>query len=122
MFKLTKVLYGLKQAPRAWYEHFSKFLIDKGFPRGKIHTTLFIKIENNDMLLAQIYIDDIIFGATKESLSKEFVKCMQEEFEMSMMGELNYFLGLQIKQLKKNCNTSNSLNSLNTLNHDPYID
>ena len=70
VFKLKKVLYGLKQAPRAWYERLSKFLIEKGFSRGKIDTTLFIKIKNNDMLLAQIYIDDIIFGATNEFLCK----------------------------------------------------
>ena len=65
VFKLTKALYGLKQAPRAWYKRLSKFLIDKGFSRRKINTTLFIKVENNDILLTQIYVDDIIFGATK---------------------------------------------------------
>ena len=97
VFKLTKALYGLKQAPRAWYERLSKFLIEKEFSREKINTTLFIKIKNNDILLEQIYVNDIIFGATNESICKEFAKCMQEEFEMSMMGELNYFLGLQIK-------------------------
>ena len=76
-------------------------MIEKGFSRGNIDTKIFIKIENNDMLLAQIYIDDIIFGATNESLYKEFAKCMRGEFEMIMIRELNYFLGLQIKQLKK---------------------
>nr|CAN80699.1 hypothetical protein VITISV_000889 [Vitis vinifera] len=101
VFRLKKALYGLKQAPRAWYERLSKFLLKKGFKMGKIDTTLFIKTKDNDMLLVQIYVDDIIFGATNVSLCEEFSKCMHSEFEMSMMGELNFFLGLQIKQLKE---------------------
>ena len=100
VFKLTKALYGLKQAPRAWYERLSGFLIEKGFSRGKIDTTLFIKYENDDILLIQIYVDDIIFGATNENMCQVFTKTMQDEFEMSMMGELTFFLGLQIKQAK----------------------
>ena len=98
VFKLKKALYGLKQAPRAWYERLSKFLLEKDFSRGKVDTTLFIKRKEHDILLVQIYVDDIIFGATNESLCKEFSNIMQSEFEMSMMGELNFFLGLQIKQ------------------------
>ncbi|WJZ81440.1 hypothetical protein VitviT2T_001283 [Vitis vinifera] len=101
VFKLKKALYGLKQAPRAWYERLSKFLLKKGFKIGKIDTTLFIKTKESDMLLVQIYVDDIIFGATNVSLCEEFSKCMHSEFEMSMMGELNFFLRLQIKQLKE---------------------
>ncbi|WKA03443.1 hypothetical protein VitviT2T_021550 [Vitis vinifera] len=101
VFRLKKTLYGLKQAPRAWYERLSKFLLKKGFKMGKIDTTLFIKTKDNDMLLVQIYVDDIIFGATNVSLCEEFSKCMHSEFEMSMMGELNFFIGLQIKQLKE---------------------
>ena len=97
VFKLTKALYGLKQAPRAWYERLSKFLLENGFNRRKIDNTLFIKTKGKDMLLVQIYVDDIIFGATNESLCQEFSRVMQGKFEMSMMGELNYFLGLQIK-------------------------
>jgi len=99
-FKLKKTLYGLKQAPRAWYERLSKFLLEKGFTRGKVDTTLFIKRKMHDILVVQIYADDIIFGATNDSLCKEFSNHMQNEFEMSMMGELNFFLGLQIKQTK----------------------
>ena len=68
---------------------------------GKIDTTLFIKLRENDILIVQIYVDDIIFGATNVSLCEEFVKSMHSEFEMSMMGELNFFLGLQIKQFKE---------------------
>ena len=76
-------------------------MINKEFSGEKIDTILFIKIENNDMFLVQIYVDDIIFSATKESLCKEFAKCLQGEFEIGMMEKLNYFLGLQIKQLKE---------------------
>ena len=101
VFKLKKTLYVLKQAPRGWYERLIKFLISSGFKMGKIDTTLFIKLKDNDMLIVQIYVDDISFGATNVSLCKEFAKFMQSEFEMSMMGKLNFFLGLKIKQLKE---------------------
>nr|CAN64305.1 hypothetical protein VITISV_026331 [Vitis vinifera] len=101
VFRLKKALYGLKQAPRAWYERLNNFLLKKGFKMGNIDTTLFIKTKENDMLLVQIYVDDIVFRATNVSLCEKFSKCMHSEFEMSMMGELNFFLGLQIKQLKE---------------------
>ena len=94
VYKLKKALYGLKQAPRAWYERLSNFLINKDFVRGKVDTTLFIKHSKSNMLVVQIYVDDIIFGATNNDLCQEFAKMMQAEFEMSMMGELNFFLGL----------------------------
>ncbi|KAH9801414.1 hypothetical protein KPL71_001018 [Citrus sinensis] len=97
VYKLSKALYGLKQAPRAWYDRLKNFLLDNGFSMGRADTTLFIKNKNQDILV-QIYVDDIIFGSTNESLCKEFSSCMSKEFEMSMMGELKYFLGLQIKQ------------------------
>jgi len=98
VYKLDKILYGLKQAPRAWYEKLSTFLISNNFIKGKIDTILFTKHVDSDILIVQIYIDDIIFGSTNEKFCKEFESSMKNEFEMSMMGELNYFLGLQIKQ------------------------
>ena len=101
VFKLKKALYGLNQAPIAWYEKLRKFLISSGFKMGKIDTTLFIKPNDNDMLIVQIYVDDIIFGATNVSLCEEFAKSMHSKFEMNMMGELNFFFSLQIKQLKE---------------------
>ena len=70
VYKLKKTLYGLKQAPRAWYERLSKFLLEKGFFTGKVDTTLFIKRKSHDILLVQIYVDDIIFGSTNELLCK----------------------------------------------------
>ncbi|KAK6131684.1 hypothetical protein DH2020_034591 [Rehmannia glutinosa] len=108
VYKLKKVLYGLKQAPRAWYDRLSSFLLQNGFTRGKVDTTLFVFEKGQDCLLVQIYVDDIIFGATNESLCKKFSKLMQGEFEMSMMGELNFFLGLQIKQCQEGIYISQS--------------
>src|SRR4029079_18457357 len=87
--------------PRAWYERLSIFLIENRFARGKIDKTIFIKSKGKDFVIDQIYVDDIIFGATVEFLCKEFSEIMTEEFQMSLMGELNFFLGLQIKQDKE---------------------
>ncbi|KAH9726519.1 hypothetical protein KPL70_008287 [Citrus sinensis] len=98
VYKLSKALYGLKQAPRAWYDRLKNFLLDNDFSMGKADTTLFVESKNQDILIVQIYVDDIIFGSTNELLCKDFSSCMSQEFEMSMMGELKYFLGLQIKQ------------------------
>ena len=98
VYKLDKALYGLKQAPRAWYERLSNFLMEHDYRRGTVDKTLFIKTRNFDLIVVQIYVDDIIFGATNQILCSEFADLMQSEFEMSMMGELGFFLGLQIKQ------------------------
>ena len=93
-------MYGLKQPPRAWYERLSNFLLEKGFSKEKVDTTLFIKKFKHNLLIVQIYIDDIIFSATNHYLYEEFSKLIQGEFEMSMIGELKFLLGLQIKQCK----------------------
>nr|AAK50132.1 putative gag-pol polyprotein [Oryza sativa Japonica Group] len=100
VYKLSKALYGLKQAPRAWYERLKDFLLSKDFKIGKVDTTLFTKIIGDDFFVCQIYVDDIIFSSTNEVFCKEFGDMMSREFEMSMIGELSFFLGLQIKQLK----------------------
>lgn len=100
VYILKKVLNGLKQAPRAWYDRLSNFLCEKGFEKGKVDKTLFIKKIKGNTLLVQVYVDDIIFGSTNNELCEEFALIMQGEFKMSMMGKMNYFLGLQIKQLK----------------------
>ncbi|GJS08594.1 putative ribonuclease H-like domain-containing protein [Tanacetum coccineum] len=98
VYKVEKALYGLHQAPRAWYETLSTYLLDNGFQRGKIDKTLFIKRDKGDILLVQVYVDDIIFGSTKKSLCTDFEKMMHKKFQMSSMGELTFFLGLQVKQ------------------------
>ncbi|GKB82676.1 retrovirus-related pol polyprotein from transposon TNT 1-94 [Tanacetum coccineum] len=97
VYKVEKALYGLHQAPRAWYETLSTYLLDNGFQRGKIDKTLFIKRYKGDILLVQVYVDDIIFGLTKKELCIAFEKLMHEKFQMSSMGELTFFLGLQVK-------------------------
>ncbi|KAJ9553412.1 hypothetical protein OSB04_017457 [Centaurea solstitialis] len=89
------------QAPRAWYETLSTYLISEGFTRGKIDSTLFVKTYKDHVFLAQIYVDDIIFGSTKAKLCKKFETLKQAQYKMSMMGELTYFLGLQVKQSEK---------------------
>nr|GEZ48346.1 retrovirus-related Pol polyprotein from transposon TNT 1-94 [Tanacetum cinerariifolium]GFA21365.1 retrovirus-related Pol polyprotein from transposon TNT 1-94 [Tanacetum cinerariifolium] len=98
VYHLKKALYGLKQAPRAWYDELSNFLVSKGFSKGYIDPTLFVTKHGEDILLVQIYVDDIIFGSTNPNLSKRFEKLMHSKFEMSMMGELKFFLGIQIHQ------------------------
>ncbi|GKC13308.1 putative ribonuclease H-like domain-containing protein [Tanacetum coccineum] len=95
VYKVGKALYGIHQAPRAWYETLSTYLMENGFRRGTINKTLFIKKIKNDILLVQVYVDDIIFGSTKESLSTEFEQLTHKRFQMSSMGELTFFLGLQ---------------------------
>ncbi|GKC38568.1 putative ribonuclease H-like domain-containing protein [Tanacetum coccineum] len=98
VYKVEKALYGLHQAPRAWYETLSTYLLDNGFYRGQINKTLFIKRVKDDILLVQVYVDDIIFGSTKKSLCTDFEQIMHKRFQMSSMGELTFFLGLQVKQ------------------------
>ncbi|GKA49971.1 retrovirus-related pol polyprotein from transposon TNT 1-94 [Tanacetum coccineum] len=98
VYRLKKALYGLKQALRAWYDELSNFLVSKGFSKGSIDPTMFIIKYGDDILLVQIYVDDIIFGSTNPKPSKKFEKLMQSKFEMSIMGELKFFLGIQIHQ------------------------
>ncbi|GJQ93930.1 putative ribonuclease H-like domain-containing protein [Tanacetum coccineum] len=98
VYKVVKALYGLHQAPRAWYATLSTFLLKNGYRRGTIDKTLFIKKDKNDIMLVQVYVDDIIFGSTKKSWCDEFEALMKSRFQMSSMGELTFFLGLQVQQ------------------------
>ncbi|CAM8989275.1 unnamed protein product [Rhodiola kirilowii] len=98
VYILDKALYGLKQAPRAWYERLSLFLLSHGYVRGEVDKTLILLKEGTDTLVVQVYVDDIIFGLTNPRLVKKFTDLMSSEFEMSMVGELKYFLGLQVAQ------------------------
>ncbi|GJV93064.1 retrovirus-related pol polyprotein from transposon TNT 1-94 [Tanacetum coccineum] len=96
--KLKKALYGLKQAPRAWYDMLSLFLISQDFSKGSVDPTLFIRKEGKELLLVQVYVDDIIFAASTPELCDLFAKIMCSKFKMSMMGKISFFLGLQIFQ------------------------
>ncbi|GKB74856.1 retrovirus-related pol polyprotein from transposon TNT 1-94 [Tanacetum coccineum] len=96
--KLNKALYGLKQAPRAWYDVLSKFLLQNPFSKGTIDPTLFIRSFDDDILVVQVYVDDIIFGSTNPRYTQLFADLMKSRFEMPMMGEMSFFLSLQVNQ------------------------
>ncbi|KAI3807952.1 hypothetical protein L1987_23890 [Smallanthus sonchifolius] len=98
VFKLDKALYGLHQAPRAWYTTLIDHLLAHGYTRGAIDQTLFVRKVDDDLILVQIYVDDIIFGSTNEVLCTEFRKVMENKFQMSDLGEMTFFLGLQVKK------------------------
>nr|GEX30549.1 hypothetical protein [Tanacetum cinerariifolium] len=100
VYKVEKAMYGLHQALRAWYGTLSKYLLTNGFQRGTIDQTLFIRKHKGDFLLVQVYVDDIIFGSSNPQLCREFEALMHGKFQMSAMGELNFFLGLQVLQKK----------------------
>nr|GEU75004.1 hypothetical protein [Tanacetum cinerariifolium] len=93
--KVPSSLYGLHQDPRAWYVALSTFLEQSGYRRGAINKTLFIKQDIKDIMLVQVYVEDIIFGSIKKSWCDEFEELMKNRFQMSSMGELTFFLGLQ---------------------------
>jgi hypothetical protein len=101
VYKLRKALYGLKQSPRAWYGRLRGVLFEREFEMGKVDQTLFLLRKGKDILIVQVYVDDIFFGGSSNSLVARFAEDMSREFEMSMMGELQFFLGLQIKQSKE---------------------
>jgi hypothetical protein len=92
--KLKKALYVLKQAPKAWYSRLDKYLQEEGFIKGSANNNLYINLTQEIILLIEVYVDDIIFGSTDDMLSQKFAKDMQNEFEMSLLGELSFFLGL----------------------------
>jgi hypothetical protein len=101
VYKLRKAFYGLKQAPMAWYCRLRGFLFSKGFEMGKVDQTHFLLRQGDDILIVQVYMDDIVSGGSSHSLVATFAEDMSKGFEMSMMGELQFFLGLQIKQAKE---------------------
>ncbi|GJW13619.1 putative ribonuclease H-like domain-containing protein [Tanacetum coccineum] len=94
VYKVVKALYGLHQAPRAWYETLANYLLSNGFKRGKIDQTLFIKKQKGDILLVQVYVDDIIFGSTNKELCTGFEKLMkdnQDKYVAEILKKFNYF-------------------------------
>jgi hypothetical protein len=101
VYKFSKALYKLKQSPRAWYARPKTFLLEHGYVMGSVDKTLFTLNHTTDFLLVQIYMDDIIFGGSSHSLVSSFQGMMENEFQMSMMGELTFFLGIQVKQMKQ---------------------
>ncbi|GJU04844.1 retrovirus-related pol polyprotein from transposon TNT 1-94 [Tanacetum coccineum] len=98
VYRLKKALYGLKQALRAWYDTLSKFLLDNKFSKGAVDSALFTRKTGKHILLVQIYIYDIIFTSTDPKACDTFSNEMSSKFQMSMMGQMSFFLGLQVSQ------------------------
>jgi hypothetical protein len=101
VYKLSKALYGLKQVSRAWYARLKTFLLEHGYVMKSVDKTLFTRKHGNDILLVQIYVDDNIFGGSSHALMSRIQEMMENEFQTSMMGELNFVLGIQVKQMKQ---------------------
>jgi hypothetical protein len=101
VYKLSKALYVFKQAPQAWYDRLKTFLLEHGYVMGSVDKTLFILNYDTDFLLVHIYVDDIIFDGSSHTLVSGFQEMMEKEFQMYMMGELTFFLGIQVKQTKQ---------------------
>nr|GEZ48195.1 retrovirus-related Pol polyprotein from transposon TNT 1-94 [Tanacetum cinerariifolium] len=114
VYKLKKALCGLKQAPRAWYDELSTFLVQNGFSKGIIDPTLFTRCFDDDILVVQVYVDDIIFGSTNPRYATLFFDLIKSRFEMSMMREMTFFLGLQVNQSPSGIfiNQSNYVNEI----------
>ncbi|GJR35441.1 retrovirus-related pol polyprotein from transposon TNT 1-94 [Tanacetum coccineum] len=115
IYRLKNALYGLKQAPRAWYEKLSLYLIEHHFTKGIVDPTLFTRRHGDDILLVQVYVDDIIFRSTKPVFAKRFEKLMKDSFEMSMIDEMKFFLGLQVHQSPRGIFISQSQYTLDIL-------
>ncbi|GJT38280.1 retrovirus-related pol polyprotein from transposon TNT 1-94 [Tanacetum coccineum] len=98
VYRLKKALYGLKQAPRAWYDTLLRFLLDNKISKGAVDPTLFTQKIGKHILFVQIYVDDIIFSSTDPKARDIFSNEMSSKFQMSMMGQMSFFLGLQVSQ------------------------
>jgi hypothetical protein len=101
VYMFSKALYGLKQAPWVWYARLMTFLLEHGYVMGSVDKTLFTLNHDTDFLLVHIYVDDTIFGGSSYTLVSRFQEMMESEFQMSMIGELTFFLGIQVKQTKQ---------------------
>ncbi|KAL0308644.1 UNVERIFIED_CONTAM: Retrovirus-related Pol polyprotein from transposon TNT 1-94 [Sesamum radiatum] len=101
VLRLKKALYGLKQAPRAWYSRIDKYFIDRGFRRSLSEPTLYIKSQGNDTLIVSLYVDDLIYTGNNEKMIQVFKEDMMKTFEMSDLGLMHFFLGIEINQEKE---------------------
>ena len=96
VYRLKKALYGLKQAPRAWYKKIDSFFVENGFPRCPFEHTLYIKfVEPSDILIVCLYVDDLIFTGNNLKTVAEFREAMVKHFEMTELGLISYFLGIE---------------------------
>lgn len=101
VYKLLKALYGLRQAPRAWYSKLNKCLEEMGFIRCPYEHAVYTKQEGKETLIISVYVDDLLVTGTSMMLIEEFKKKMSSCFEMSDLGKLNYYLGMEVDQGKE---------------------
>ena len=99
VYRLKRDLYGLKQAPRAWYNRIDSYLMRNGFSKSNGEPTLYIKATNGNVLIVVLYVDDLIFIRNDNFLIGEFKEAMKNEFEMTDLGLLKYFLVIEVKQM-----------------------
>eukprot|EP00253_Pinus_taeda_P027695 PITA_27695 len=99
VYKLKRALYGLKQAPRAWYNRIDTYFLKKGFNRSENEHTLYINSNGNDIIIVCLYVDDLIYTSSSDLLVEEFREAMMTEFEMTDLGLLHYFLGIEVTQM-----------------------
>ena len=97
VYKLKRALYGLKQAPRAWYSRIESYLMSNGFSKSNGEPTLHIKAADGNVLIVVLYVDDLIFTSNDKTLIGEFKEAMKNEFEMTDLGLLKYFIGIEVK-------------------------
>jgi transposase InsO family protein len=98
VYKLKKALYGLKQAPRAWYSKIESYFDSKGFQKCPAEHTLFVKVEDRDILIVSVYVDDLIVTGSNEGKIKDFKQSMMKQFAMTDLGKMKYFLGVEVSQ------------------------
>jgi len=99
VYKLKKALYGLKQAPRAWYSRIEAYFMKEGFEKCDYEHTLFTKTrKEGNILIISLYIDDLIYTGNDELMISEFKNSMKHEFDMTDLGKMRYFLGLEVLQ------------------------
>ena len=99
VYRLKRALYGLKQAPTAWYNRIDSYLMSNGFSKSTGEPTLYIKIENRNVLIVVLYVDDLVFTGNEKVVIGEFKEVMKSEFEMTDLGLLKYVLGIEVKQM-----------------------
>lgn len=98
VYKLLKALYGLRQAPRAWYSKLNSFLVEIGFERCPYEHGVYTKRENGEVLIIAVYVDDLLVTGSNITVIEKFKKQMNSRFEMSDLGKLTYYLGIEVQQ------------------------
>ena len=98
VYLLKKAFYGLKQMPRAWYSKINDHLLSIGFAKSLSESTLYVKNKGNNFLIVSLYVDDLLVTGDDARLVEEFKQEMMQAFEMTNLGLMTYFLGIEIKQ------------------------